>query len=438
MQVEGAVIREQGITFAVVVVKSHAERPCRSANHPRTDTGISGAGRIDGAIIERPTNILRPAGYCRVHGQCSAPCDSLATIHDQLIQIIREPSMATSKFGTVAWKRNLNQIPSAVKAKLAAPSKGRFLAGVVKTIPTTELRNGTFAHIGVGQVNGEFVFLDHVLPPAAMGRYSTRNREGWTVVHRDLPKVSETRYIETPNFGDWSRGSHTIALKREVFQRDYVDPPECKILVELLNQGETEAIFKFVVDIPLDPTESSFDEQLLFALNLLQENVGAADVLPADATTESLLSTLGLEWKIFPPGTADEVVRRVVAAMRSPSAEQQKLVRERVVMFNALRPQQFLQGQGGLNSYVGALFADDLVVFENVRYGNALYVLFEDWADVSKRSRIDLLRARNVKFERFVHSPGWQKRFEDFIRFEKRKRGLNEGQAPAQRRFLEV
>ena len=162
---------------------------------------------------------------------------------------------------------------------------------------------------------------------------------------------------------------------------------------------------------------------------LAAEKVGRIG-LPAGAKADQLLSTLDLEWQIFPPGTADDVVRRAIAGLRRPNADQQERVRERVAMFNELQPKHFLHGQGGLSSYVGALFADDLVVFENIRYGNALYVLFADWAEVSKRSRIELLRARDVKFERFVHSPGWQERFEEFIRAEKRKRGLGDKGTP--------
>jgi hypothetical protein len=342
--------------------------------------------------------------------------------------------MTKRNFRRVAWKRNLNQVPASVKDKLAEQPSAKFVAGIVKAIPMTVLEGGTFTHLGIGIVNGELKHLPRVVPPVAMGRYSAKNQEGWVVVHRDLPMITETFYFEVPNYGDWSNGSHTISQDREVYQKDYIDPPNYELLVELLHKSETEAVFKVVVDLPLDRDAESFDEQLLLALNLLQENLGGADVLPPDANAEQLLSTLGLEWQIFPPGTADEVVRRAIAGMRRPSAEQQERVRERVAMFNALQPKQFLQGQGGLNSYVGALFADDLVVFENVRYGNAFYVLFADWAEVSKRSRIDLLRARDVKFERFVHSPGWQERFEDFIRDEKRKRGLGDGGTSLPRR----
>ncbi len=170
---------------------------------------------------------------------------------------------------------------------------------IVKSIPTAVLQGRMFGHMGIGIINGALSHLARILPPAVMGKYSTRNREGWTVVRRDLPKITEMFYLDTPNFGDWSRGSHTIEYEREVYQRDYIDPLECELLIEIMHQDESEAVFKVVVDLPLDRSSNTFDEQLLFALNLLQENLGSADVLPTNAKAEQLLSTLGLSLANF-------------------------------------------------------------------------------------------------------------------------------------------
>jgi hypothetical protein len=337
--------------------------------------------------------------------------------------------MSKSNYRDVPWQRNLIKIPSAVSAKLAGEEQTNFVAGVVKSYPLAALKAGALAHLGIGVINDELVLPEQTLPLAAMGRYSTRNREGWTITHKDLPMVTKTFYVETPNFGDWSQGSHTTSRDRDVYQKDYVDPPGCEILIGNLLQSGADVALKFVVDLALDRRSAHFEENLLFALNLLQENLGTASILEADARTDQLLSTLGLDWQIFPPGTTDEVVRRAIARMRKTNPEQEKRVRERVALFNSLKPKHFIQGQGGLNSYIGALFADDLVVFENVRYGNALYVLFDDWAEVSKRSRIDLLRCRDVRFARFVHSEDWATRFSEFIRAEKEKRGIHDGGA---------
>ncbi|MGF8545695.1 hypothetical protein AAGN67_14990, partial [Klebsiella pneumoniae] len=52
---------------------------------------------------------------------------------------------------------------------------------------------------------------------------------------------------------------------------------------------------------------------------------------------------------------------------------------------------------------------DDLVVFENIEYGNAIYILYDDWDEISKLSRIDLLSGRaGSNFDRIIHSGNWK------------------------------
>ena len=45
-------------------------------------------------------------------------------------------------------------------------------------------------------------------------------------------------------------------------------------------------------------------------------------------------------------------------------------------LFEQFQPIEYLKGLGGNDHYIGAKYADDLVVFENMRHGNALYVLY--------------------------------------------------------------
>jgi hypothetical protein len=72
-------------------------------------------------------------------------------------------------------------------------------------------------------------------------------------------------------------------------------------------------------------------------------------------------------------------------------------------------------GRSGFARYFGALVADDLVVFENIEYGNAIYVMFEDWRETSQRDRLDLLRSGGAGFERIVHRPGWEGRMRKVV-----------------------
>ena len=55
-------------------------------------------------------------------------------------------------------------------------------------------------------------------------------------------------------------------------------------------------------------------------------------------------------------------------------------------------------------------YGDDFVVFENIRYGNAIYVMFEGWESLSRKSRIDLLKGSREGFERIEHRDGWEGR----------------------------
>ena len=64
----------------------------------------------------------------------------------------------------------------------------------------------------------------------------------------------------------------------------------------------------------------------------------------------------------------------------------------------------------------------DLVVFENIEYGNALYVMFDDWHELSKKSRIELLSSKTAKFIRIPHTKTWKHRLRSIINKEMQKR----------------
>ena len=77
-------------------------------------------------------------------------------------------------------------------------------------------------------------------------------------------------------------------------------------------------------------------------------------------------------------------------------------------MLYSLRPQRFIAGTSGFARYFGAMFGQDFIVFENVRYGNAMYVMYENWEQLSQWSRRDLMRSDVDGYERIPHAKGWQ------------------------------
>jgi hypothetical protein len=327
-----------------------------------------------------------------------------------------------NQYRAVRWKRNILKLPEWVEVKLRENPSGDFVAGRVITVSAQDMGAGVFAHLGLGQLVG---YPHRALPPIDMGRYSKKNQQGWTIIRRDLPKELYTLSFEAPNFGDWSNGSHTVNQTRERFRRDYIEAPGYEVVIECLSVTDNgDTMLKITLDAPpLYGSDAERRQQLLFNLNLLQENTGGCDIWDRDTSNAQLTATYQMAWEFFPPGERlDVIVRKLTTGMKNPSPETNQIIGERVAMFNKLGG-ELIMGNSGFSRYIGAKFADDLVVFENIRYGNALYVLYDDWQVVSSKSRVDLLRASNTyRFTRIVHNDGWQQRFEKYIQGELDKR----------------
>lgn len=324
------------------------------------------------------------------------------------------------RYRSIPWKRNFAKVPSVHLVKAAQIKSPMVLIAQTKMVPLTDLERGLYKHVGLLVEGGKISVHGPILPPSSSGKWSARNRDGWERPRHDLPKITKTYSWETPNFGDAATyGTHTTWREREVYPVEY-DPPRLhEVAAEVLKIAEgtpTGVLIKFSVTSPIDKGDKAFDKELLWALNVLQENTGVAGIFPSDATRQDYLGTIALEWEVFPPGTAEEIIAIIRSRRATKVTKADTVMEERLKLFSALKPSAYLQGAAKFSSYIGAQFASDLVVFENVRYGNALYVLYDDWQEVSKRSRIDLLRGTSVRFDRFVHTDGWEDRFLDHMR----------------------
>ncbi len=203
--------------------------------------------------------------------------------------------------------------------------------------------------------------------------------------------------FETPNWGDWSKGSHDIVFTKEVYQRTF--PP---------TQGSGHSSRTYwrgsdcwCGDRQISPSMSHYLEkiphfysQLLFDLNILQENIGICDLYESDETIDTYLRSLYVNWEILPPGESEETINRIIGIVGDSDPVTRAIIADRYAVLASLQPRHLITGQSGFARYFGAQFADDLVVFENLRYGNAIYIMFDDWQVLSQKSRIELLESR--------------------------------------------
>jgi len=311
-------------------------------------------------------------------------------------------------------KKNIRRVPANLIEKLRRFDQDDVIVACTKFLRPEDVSR--YLALGLRLKSGKLVFPEPFVPDPKAGRYSRANVEGYEKVRKDLPMILKTFSFESPNWGDWSRGSHDVSHTREVYQREFYRPKEVELSIGLLEQRTDGSLVKFAVEQVLNRRTPNFEQELLYNLNLLQENVGAADIFPSAATLADYTATIHVDWQILPPGKVDDVLKGMLKGKKSVTPEQEEVMRKRIAVMARLKPEAYIAGTDRFLRYFGAKFGDDLVAFENVRYGNAIYVMHEAWPDLSKRSRVDLLGGPREGFERIEHRKGWVDRLSAVVK----------------------
>ena len=317
--------------------------------------------------------------------------------------------------------KNFRRIPPDVLTRIHRFALDDVVAACAKRIQLKDIHK--FEHLGIRLEDGRLVLPAPFIPPQSAGRYSTFNVEGKDIKRTDLPKISKIFSFYAPNWGDSSNGEHLVSHVRQVYQRDFIPPKLVELSVALLAKHEHSVDLKFAVDQVINRRAADFENDLLYNLNILQENIGAADVFESAASLEDYAATIHVDWELLPVGkiSARDLAAQILqrAGSNSPPSG---VIAERLETFEELEPTHFISGSSGFARYFGAKFDDDFVVFENVRYGNAMYVMFENWEELSKRSRIDLLKGQREGFERIEHRDGWDAKLRAMLEYHRKEK----------------
>lgn len=314
-------------------------------------------------------------------------------------------------------KKNIRKIPSHVIAKLSGLSGSNIVAASALTITDEEVKKGLYEHVGVAWANGSIQATKSVLPDARRGKFSRWNIFGREVKRRDLPKEFFEHPVESPNWGDFTKGTHTSWLPGERYPVDFDPPRKSTFKVEHIKGADSSktGVYRFTVSEVMRQDQEDFEDRLLSCLNLLQENLGTCDVDASEATVAQYVKTHQISWEILPPGTKEEFVSRVFHG-RTPTQAEHDTVAERYDFFRSLGAKEEIVGTSGFDRYFGARIKSNLVLFENVQFGNAVYIMYDNWRELSKRSRIELLSGRfGHSFDRVVHTGNWKTKIRAII-----------------------
>lgn len=317
-------------------------------------------------------------------------------------------------------KKNFRRIPDFISQKVDQIDSDYVIVAASVNLTQVDIQRNQYPLLNASINDGLLSYSGVITPNRLRGSYSRKNLNGFKITFRDQPKVRKTLYLgERPCWGDSSKGYFSLYVTRPVYPSIKIAPREWDITVDNVTDeiGLKNGVYtlKLAVDVILDKTDRNFSTDLLFAINVLQENFGICDVFDSGATNTDFLQTRFVAWEIFPTGTRD-IVEEMSGAFRRVNSELQREVQQRVDFINGLNPDQMIMGRGLNSRYFGAKFSDNLVVFENAMYGNAIYVLFENWEQLSRLSRIEILQRQNAEFLRIPHRRGWEDELRRVIR----------------------
>lgn len=290
----------------------------------------------------------------------------------------------------------------------------------------TGLEDGTTFRVALLHIDGHrealvdagFVELDigEKVLPAVDGPVSNRNANGRTVVHRDQPMETAYRQVR------WSwteyHGPNRVEQEetKDVSYKRYPRtqlPPYAVELTIVDRDGDP-----IVVSDPVEYVDDN-EELIVHSVNLFLELFGQCDILDVDLDPVTVPVTRRLNWTVLPEGEYPwERTREELETVVNRAPEGNRpVIWERLETIAAHEPDFTAVGRGGFAGYVVFGFEDrSIYVLESAFYGNATYVLGDDWQRLSQLTKAELLD-RDLHEQRIIHrADSWRPAIHSLLR----------------------
>lgn len=290
-------------------------------------------------------------------------------------------------------KCNLIGVPAGLEAMLAVP---------LPEVPRDRVTKVGFA--AVPQV-GEKVLS------AIVGPVSRFNAEGSFIRHRDQPM--ETCYrLHEHKYKEWHGPERLEATKYvdvpyKRYPRTPIPPPSVELSIVTLPDGR-----QAISTVSALTVDFENPDKLKHAINLMLELFGFCDVIDKDLLPIGVAPVVSLNWRVLPAGEMPwtQLEQHLKPVLDIQKKGKRPVVEHRLKEINRYSPTFVAVGHGGFTGYVIFGFRKiGLYVLECARYGNATYILEEDWKELSRLTKAEILNQKRHKV-RLVHIPSWRAR----------------------------
>jgi len=235
--------------------------------------------------------------------------------------------------------------------------------------------------------------------PRGIGPVTRFNTEGRDIPLKHLPMET---YYRDAYIKDWHGDYHYVDIPAERYQRRHVEAP-CQEISLIAIVGKNYAISDLL------PNTQDNKERIKHVVNMFLEIFGVCEILNKNKCPEVATAKLKrANWQILPEGEIVwEHVNQIAGNIQDSNELVGQLQKYRFKTIIKYKPDLVYYGNGGFHGYLVFVFKKkNLVLMENMIYGNATYVFRDNWAELSKLSKAEIIK-HNLQEKRLVHRESW-------------------------------
>jgi len=292
------------------------------------------------------------------------------------------------------------------KKRTRVRSAGKYIQNIQEgqsfqiVVCLSEVSETNHKRAGIGELqDGQSVL------PNIIGPISRFNANGKYITHKDQPK--EQRYITTFEWSweQWAPGGGKetqydfVDVYRECYPRTLIPPPGLEV-GKITVKGESYAV------VGTFKKGRATEDEIVHGINLCLELFGDFEIVVGGEFNKTRYEKIN--WKFLPPGEYpwQHIVSHVTKNNRR-SERYLKVVVDRQEFLLGKNPVKVYTGEGGFKEYVAYVFSD-FAILDSVTLGNALYIFGQDWADLSKLTKAQIISGQ-LAIGRVVHTKGLKK-----------------------------
>jgi hypothetical protein len=250
-----------------------------------------------------------------------------------------------------------------------------------------------------------------ILPRASFGPICRFNAEGKYIKHKEMEMETASRVVEW-HWTEWhgqDRVEQTdffdVPYKR--YPRTFVPPYGEEITALKTSDGSSALVSR-----PIKHSKENKDI-LKHTINLFLEIFGECQIFSQDLQDIIKMPIRRLNWRILPEGQMpwERLRQEIEPIVQQASKGTRPFIWHRLEKISQFKPDVGAIGEGGFDGYIIMGFTKkNIFVCESCLYGNATYVFAENWEELAKMTKAQILN-NNLQEDRIVHrAKEWDKR----------------------------